>query len=107
MLVVLSNGSDVAPAGLLDFVCGNRGSSRGLVDAGIFERRPYSEPAVRERNEYRLTAKGSALFPVYVALMTWGNQWTGQLPGPRRRVTIPLSEGRWAGTTYPQPTLSA
>ena len=23
MLVVLSNGSDVAPAGLLDFVCGN------------------------------------------------------------------------------------
>jgi hypothetical protein len=28
-----------------------------------------------------LTAKGRALFPVYVALMQWGNQWTG-LPAP-------------------------
>jgi DNA-binding HxlR family transcriptional regulator len=53
-----------------------------LVDAGIFERRPYSEPALRERNEYRLTAKGRALFPVYVTLMTWGNQWTGLAAPP-------------------------
>jgi DNA-binding HxlR family transcriptional regulator len=52
-----------------------------LVDHGIMERRPYTEHSARELNEYRLTAKGRALFPVYVALMQWGNQWTG-LPAP-------------------------
>ncbi len=52
-----------------------------LVDHGILERRPYAEHTARDLNEYRLTAKGRALFPVYVALMQWGNQWTG-LPAP-------------------------
>ena len=48
-----------------------------LVDHSILERRPYTEHTARALNEYRLTAKGRALFPVYVALMQWGNQWTG------------------------------
>jgi len=52
-----------------------------LVDEEIFVRHRYGEHPVRERHEYRLTAKGRALFPVYVALMEWGNQWTG-LPAP-------------------------
>ena len=52
-----------------------------LVDHGILERRPYAEHAARELNEYRLTAKGRALFPVYTALMQWGNEWT-DLPAP-------------------------
>ncbi len=52
-----------------------------LVAQGILERRPYAEHAARELNEYRLTNKGRALFPVYVALMQWGNEWTG-LPAP-------------------------
>jgi DNA-binding HxlR family transcriptional regulator len=52
-----------------------------LVEHGILERRPYGGRTTRELNEYRLTAKGRALFPVYVALMQWGNQWTG-LPAP-------------------------
>ena len=52
-----------------------------LVDHGILERRRYAAHTVRDLNEYRLTAKGRALFPVYVALMQWGNQWTG-LPAP-------------------------
>src|ERR1700747_2301992 len=52
-----------------------------LVDHGILERRRYAEHAARELNEYRLTAKGGALFPVYVALMQWGNEWT-DLPAP-------------------------
>jgi DNA-binding HxlR family transcriptional regulator len=52
-----------------------------LVDHGIFERHRYAEHAVRDLNEYRLTPKGHALFPVYVALMQWGNEWTG-LPAP-------------------------
>ena len=48
-----------------------------LVEHGVFERRPYGSPTARDLNEYRLTAKGHALFPVYVALMQWGNEWTG------------------------------
>lgn len=52
-----------------------------LVEQGILVRRPYAEHSSRELNEYRLTAKGLALFPVYAALMQWGNTWTG-LPAP-------------------------
>src|SRR6185295_2008426 len=52
-----------------------------LVEHGIFERRPYGTNTARELSEYRLTAKGRALFPVYSALMQWGNEWTG-LPAP-------------------------
>jgi DNA-binding HxlR family transcriptional regulator len=53
-----------------------------LVDEGILERRLYSEPAARERYEYRLTQKGLELFPVYAALMDWGNRWTGLPAAP-------------------------
>ena len=53
-----------------------------LVDQGILERRRYGEHTTRELNEYRLTAKGRALFPVYAALMQWGNQWTGLAAPP-------------------------
>jgi DNA-binding HxlR family transcriptional regulator len=52
-----------------------------LVEHGIFQRHPYGSAAARDLNEYRLTAKGRALFPVYVSLMQWGNEWTG-LPAP-------------------------
>jgi DNA-binding HxlR family transcriptional regulator len=52
-----------------------------LVDHGILERRAYSENATRNLHEYRLTDKGRALFPVYAALMQWGNEWT-DLPAP-------------------------
>ena len=50
-----------------------------LIEQGILERRPV--PEAEGRSEYRLTAKGRALFPVYIALMQWGNEWTG-LPAP-------------------------
>jgi DNA-binding HxlR family transcriptional regulator len=50
-----------------------------LIEQGILERR--AAPEARGRSEYRLTAKGRALFPVYIALMQWGNEWTG-LPAP-------------------------
>lgn len=52
-----------------------------LVEHGVLQRRPYLEGAARELNEYRLTEKGRALFPVYTALMQWGNEWT-DLPAP-------------------------
>jgi DNA-binding HxlR family transcriptional regulator len=53
-----------------------------LVQHGILERRRYAEHTARDLNEYRLTAKGLALFPVYVALMQWGNEWTGLAAPP-------------------------
>lgn len=52
-----------------------------LVDHGVLERRRYAEHAARDLFEYRLTPKGRALFPVYAALMQWGNEWM-DLPAP-------------------------
>lgn len=52
-----------------------------LVDHGILERRRYAEHTERELHEYRLTSKGRELFPIYAALMAWGDSWT-ELPAP-------------------------
>jgi DNA-binding HxlR family transcriptional regulator len=52
-----------------------------LVEHGILERRQYVGRTTRNFHEYRLTDKGRALFPVYAALMQWGNEWT-DLPAP-------------------------
>ncbi|MGW4091558.1 winged helix-turn-helix transcriptional regulator [Nocardia sp. NPDC004750] len=51
-----------------------------LVENGILERR--ADPDGGARQQYRLTPKGHALFPVYVAMMEWGNQWTGLVAPP-------------------------
>jgi DNA-binding HxlR family transcriptional regulator len=48
---------------------------RQLVDNGLLEREDYREPGQRTRQRYRLTAKGSDLFPALVALMQWGDRW--------------------------------
>lgn len=45
----------------------------GLVDAGILRREPYRD-AIRTRDEYRLTEKGMDLYPVLMALRTWGDK---------------------------------
>ena len=45
-----------------------------LVDQGVLEKRAYEERP--PRYEYRLTEKGRGLFPVLVALMTWGQRWS-------------------------------
>ncbi len=50
-----------------------------LVSEGILVRKLDAKGGSRQ--DYRLTAKGHALFPVYVAIMQWGNEWTG-LPAP-------------------------
>ena len=44
-----------------------------LVDAGLLERRRYSERPPRD--EYRLTPKGRALWTVLHALREWGDEW--------------------------------
>ncbi len=43
-----------------------------LTEAGLFERRLYSEKP--PRREYVLTAKGRDFFPVVVAMFAWGNK---------------------------------
>jgi DNA-binding HxlR family transcriptional regulator len=50
-----------------------------LVSEGILVRKPDATEGSRQ--EYRLTAKGHGLFPIYVAMIQWGNEWTG-LPAP-------------------------
>jgi DNA-binding HxlR family transcriptional regulator len=52
-----------------------------LVDHGILVKR-LPTGATGGHQEYRLTDKGRALFPVYLALMQWGNEWTGLAAPP-------------------------
>lgn len=48
---------------------------RHLVDREIMERVRYQERP--DRFEYRLTERGRALYPVFVALMRWGEEHLG------------------------------
>ncbi len=53
---------------------------RTLVNAGVLERRPYSEhPA---RFEYFLTEAGRDLYPVITSLRLWGDQYLAGDDGP-------------------------
>lgn len=47
-----------------------------LVSKGVLERRQYEERP--PRFEYRLTASGRDLVSVILAMMSWGDRWTGQ-----------------------------
>jgi DNA-binding HxlR family transcriptional regulator len=51
-----------------------------LVDAGMLERRPYSERP--PRHEYALTAMGSEFVDVLMAMVAWGDRWTAEEDGP-------------------------
>ena len=44
-----------------------------LESAGVLIRVPYQEPGRRSRDEYRLTAAGEDLLPVFLAMMQWGD----------------------------------
>jgi DNA-binding HxlR family transcriptional regulator len=44
-----------------------------LVDAGILRRTPYQERP--QRFEYRLTRKGTDLWPVLISLLQWGDRY--------------------------------
>ena len=52
-----------------------------LVENRIFER---VEVGVRgQRQEYRLTERGEALFPILIAMQQWGDRWIyGEAPPP-------------------------
>jgi DNA-binding HxlR family transcriptional regulator len=51
-----------------------------LTDAGVLDKRQYSEHP--PRHEYELTQKGRALFPVITALQRWGDDWLAGPAGP-------------------------
>jgi DNA-binding HxlR family transcriptional regulator len=51
-----------------------------LVEAGMLERRPYSERPVRY--EYVLTRKGFEFIDVLMAMAAWGDRWTAGEAGP-------------------------
>ncbi|WP_107451732.1 winged helix-turn-helix transcriptional regulator [Actinacidiphila rubida] len=51
---------------------------RKLEDAGVVERRQYSEHP--PRYEYHLTRSGQELFPVLMALRAWGDRWAVDSP---------------------------
>ena len=44
-----------------------------LVEAGVFRQVAYQQRPVRY--EYRLTEKGEALYPWFLALLQWGDKW--------------------------------
>lgn len=44
-----------------------------LVDSDVLDRRAYQDRPLRY--EYRLTGKGFALYPVPLAMLTWGDRW--------------------------------
>jgi DNA-binding HxlR family transcriptional regulator len=53
---------------------------RHLVEAGMLERRPYSERPVR--HEYVLTRKGFEFVDVLMAMAVWGDRWAAGDAGP-------------------------
>lgn len=53
---------------------------RTLVEAGVLERRPYSDKPARF--EYWLTEAGKELYPVILTLMRWGDRHLAGADGP-------------------------
>lgn len=57
-----------------------------LEAADIIARVPYQEPGKRARDEYRLTAAGKDLLPVFLSLIQWGDKHLQDGQGPLRFV---------------------
>ncbi|MGB3699352.1 MAG: helix-turn-helix domain-containing protein [Gordonia sp. (in: high G+C Gram-positive bacteria)] len=66
--------------GVSDSVLSDR--LRRLVDKGVIEAREYQEPGRRRRKEYRLTAAGLDLQPVFIAMLRWGDEHRDDGAGP-------------------------
>jgi DNA-binding HxlR family transcriptional regulator len=64
---------------------------RNLVDHGILETAPASDSSAYQ--EYVLTAKGNALFPLLVALRQWGEEFFFE-PGETHVRLVDLKSGR-------------
>jgi DNA-binding HxlR family transcriptional regulator len=55
---------------------------RGLVEAGILQRRGYRDERSRERFEYAVTKAGADLTTVLLALLDWGDAHLPVTAGP-------------------------
>ncbi len=64
-----------------------------LVEAGVVEKRPYSERPLR--HEYRLTGRGRDLWPALHGLMAWGDE---HAPAPGGPPTLVVHRGACGGT---------
>jgi DNA-binding HxlR family transcriptional regulator len=53
---------------------------KAMVEAGVLERRKYQDRP--ERYEYVLTQKGLELYPIFIAMMRWGDRWLSGEEGP-------------------------
>ena len=53
---------------------------KALVEAGMLERRAYSERP--PRHEYVLTRKGAEFVDVLMVMAAWGDRWTAGEAGP-------------------------
>ena len=63
----------------------------GLVDAGVMERRSYSQSP--EHHEYLLTDKGRELVTVLLALTEWGDRWAAPDGPPVRYIHTGCGDG--------------
>lgn len=71
--------------GVSDSVLSDR--LRKLVDNGVIEAREYQEPGRRRRKEYRLTAAGLDLQPIFISMLRWGDKHRADAGGPMIEVT--------------------
>jgi DNA-binding HxlR family transcriptional regulator len=53
-----------------------------LVEQDILRKVPYRPDGERVRHEYRLTEKGFDLYPVLLAISTWGDRYLADPEGP-------------------------
>lgn len=60
-----------APEGFPSNILADR--LKRLEDAGVLEKHPYQQNPLRY--EYRLTSKGSDLFPLLKEMINWGNKY--------------------------------
>ena len=61
------------------------GRLASLVSEGLLRREPYRAPGQRQRQEYKLTAKGLDLYPILVALNEWGSAYYADPKARRSR----------------------
>ena len=67
-----------------------------LETEGVVTRRAYSDRP--PRREYRLTGKGRELWPVVVALKTWGDKWLDRA----QEIPVTLTHATCGRVTTPQ-----
>ena len=53
-----------------------------LVEQELLVRVPYQAEGERQRHEYRLTRKGTDLYPTLIALMQWGDTYRSDGASP-------------------------